>query len=418
MSEQESTALAVQQPKPTAIARVPMAVIERIDEIAGGAVELFKGSRSFAIELRMAESIGALREALTPEVMAPVMGLQNTPLGFLTDRPDGYPPAVVRDAFIEAKMRGLGATGNEFNIIGARFYAAKAGLRRKIHDTEGLSDYKTYLAVPRSVNNGEGAVVDCKATWRMHGGTEQSLEASIPVKVNKGQGVDAILGKATRKLDARVLERLTGVTTPDGDATDVDVVEAPTRVTAPPPPLGASSPASPRPVTAPLDDLFGDDAEYKVYRDRLAVATSFDELKNVAQQIVASQKRGALNEEETDALRKQWEAARARVHAAAVAAEPAEPAAAPVTEPAAVPSTPPTVPAVGGFASDDEVGELTLRFVDVDTQKDLDAVAAGIGKLKLSPAQRSAVNHAYGEARQRVKDVAAGKVAPMPKAEG
>lgn len=230
MSTNDNTALAV---------RRGTAVVARIDEIAGGAMELFKQAGSFAAELAVAQAISDMRAALTPEVMKPVMALANTDLGFRTDRdPNGpggkgsYSLDVVRECFIEAKLRGFHAIGNEFNIISGRFYAAKAGLRRKVMTWPGLTDFKDHFEVPR--NGTGGAIVKCSAKWKLDGSPD-AIEEEIPVKVNEYMGADAILGKAQRKLLKRVHDRLGGVSTPDGEVGDAIDTPPQEPITAPPP---------------------------------------------------------------------------------------------------------------------------------------------------------------------------------------
>jgi hypothetical protein len=211
-----------------------MTVARRVDEIASGAMELFKSSGSFESELAVARAVSDLRAALTAEMMQPVMALMNTDLGFRTDRDpkvtpkdkDGnlltpYPMEVVRECLIEALLRGFHTVGNEWNIIAGRFYACKNGFRRKVVQFDGVTDFKDTYEVPRLVGE-KGAVVKCKATWRK-GGTADSLEREFPIRVNFGMGADAILGKAQRKLLAAVHDRLLGVITPEGDVGDIEV---------------------------------------------------------------------------------------------------------------------------------------------------------------------------------------------------
>jgi hypothetical protein len=222
----------------TALARIEKQteIATRVDEIAAGAMAIFQAPNSFAAELQLARAIGDLRMTLAPEVMEPVMALQNTKLGFLTDQKGGYPAEVVRDVLIEAKLRGYHAIGNEFNIIKGGFYAAKNGVRRKV--LELVTDLKESYGVPKSSNG--GAVVACKATWKRTG-VGDALDAEIPVRVNDQMGADAILGKAERKFLARILARVSGVITPDGDVEDQgaaggDVIDVtPEKPTAPPP---------------------------------------------------------------------------------------------------------------------------------------------------------------------------------------
>ncbi len=111
---------------------------KRIDQIAGGAMELFKHAGSFEAELAVAQAVADLRAVLTPEAMQPIMALMNTDLGFRTDRDPKVTPRdkegnpmtpysvdVVRECFIEAKLRGFHAVGNEWNIIASRFHVAR-----------------------------------------------------------------------------------------------------------------------------------------------------------------------------------------------------------------------------------------------------------------------------------------------------
>src|SRR5699024_6704028 len=120
-----------------------------------------------------------------------------------------YSVEVVRECFIESKLRGFHAVGNEWNIIAGRFYACKSGFRRQVTQWPGLTDFKDNYEVPRLIGD-KGAVVKCRATWNKEG-IAQSIEREIPVRVNHGMGSDAILGKAQRKLLAAVHDRLTGV---------------------------------------------------------------------------------------------------------------------------------------------------------------------------------------------------------------
>lgn len=219
-------------PQQAMIVPGPQAVA-RIDEIAGAATGLFADARaaiSFREELAVAQAINDMRAALTPEVMAPLMALMNSDLGFRTDRDpmqgertgrrvDPYPVDVVRECFIEAKLRGFRSVGNEWNIISGRFYAAKNGLRRKVLEYPGLTDYREVLGLPRVAADKGGATVHCRATWKRDG-IADALEDDFPIRLNSYMGADAILGKAQRKLLARVYHRLGGIMTPEGEASD------------------------------------------------------------------------------------------------------------------------------------------------------------------------------------------------------
>ena len=222
--EQESAKLA----KRTEFAKVA----RKMDELALAAQGAFaiKGNfeRTFALGAAMAD----LRDALDPKIMASIMKLQNTKLGFRTDLERGYPEPVVRDAVIEATVWGLQCVGNQFNIISGGFYATKEGYTYLLRNMPGLEDMRFIYhpaVISESSTSGtrkdgtpyqkierEGkTVVD--VSWVYHGvrGMER-LEFCI--RVNAGMSQDAIMGKAERKAKKWLFERLTDRYMPDGEA--------------------------------------------------------------------------------------------------------------------------------------------------------------------------------------------------------
>jgi len=172
----------------------------------------------------MASGIRQLRELITDDAMKDVMQLQGTSLGFRTDkdRDSGYSVAIVKDALIEASLRGLRPIGNEWNIISGRVYVTKEGFARLVREYPGMSDLELTPSVPRMKDG--GALVTYRARFKIDG-VPVEIEREIPVKVNNGMGADAILGKATRKMLCAVYERLTGseYSLPEGDVTDVAI---------------------------------------------------------------------------------------------------------------------------------------------------------------------------------------------------
>lgn len=184
--------------------------IDRIDEIvAESNLASMEATGRFRRAFVLAEAVQQLNTLITPDMLTSVMRLQGQSLGFRTDRDDkgGYPAEVVKQCLIEALLRGAYPVGNEFNIIAHRPYITKEGLTRMVREFPGLANLKLGFGVPRNVVG--GAIVKCSATWTLSGGSD-SIECEIPIRVNSGMGVDAILGKATRKLLARVHQRLTG----------------------------------------------------------------------------------------------------------------------------------------------------------------------------------------------------------------
>lgn len=115
-----------------------------------------------------------LREAFTPEVMGAFMSLQNTALGFRTDKAQGgYPEDVVKEAVIEASLRGLSPVGNQFNIISGRMYVTKEGFQFLLSQVPGLR-YGLNLAVPVMKNG--GAIVTASMRWQIGDGAQCSAE--------------------------------------------------------------------------------------------------------------------------------------------------------------------------------------------------------------------------------------------------
>lgn len=178
-----------------------------LDAIAeNAALSLAQSDGAFHKAHIMATAIQDLKTMIDP-MMPAFMPLQGTALGFKADAT--YPPDIVRDAVIEATLRGVQTVGNQFNIISGRCYITREGYEHKLRNLKGLADFKPNYGVPKMHPSGEGAIVECNASWSFKGSADE-MRAEIPVRVNKGMGTDAILGKATRKFLKRVFERITG----------------------------------------------------------------------------------------------------------------------------------------------------------------------------------------------------------------
>lgn len=174
----------------------------------------------------MAQAVRQLREYLTNDRMLAIMELQGTSLGFRTDRDrgddgrpgPGYPMATVRDCALEAMIRGVMPVGNEFNIIAARAYITREGFTRLVREYPGLSNLVLCPGIPKALE--KGGIVPFTATFQLNG-ESKTLVRDIPVKVNSGQGVDAMIGKGTRKMLAYIYATITGSTFfPDGEIDD------------------------------------------------------------------------------------------------------------------------------------------------------------------------------------------------------
>lgn len=157
----------------------------------------------------MADGIDQLRKLLDDKFMGRyVMPLMGSSLGFRTDdRP--YNVADVRECVIVALLQGFRWIGNEFNIISGRTYFTKEGLARRVREWPGLTNLMLEQGTIRWGSDGSGMVVPFTMSWCMNG-TPVKTARDIPVRLNKGQGADAGLGKATRKALATVFGMLTG----------------------------------------------------------------------------------------------------------------------------------------------------------------------------------------------------------------
>lgn len=173
------------------------------------------GANEAVKALIIARSVKQFKSLLSDAVMADIMELQGSPLGFKVDKREGYPVAVVRDCIVQAFMRGLRVTGNEINIIAGNLYVTKEGFDRLLSEMPGLSNLKIQLGVPTTSDT--GALVPARAEWRMNGVPDEivwekevTADYRIPIRVNSAMGIDAILGKAKSKVLRNIYARVSG----------------------------------------------------------------------------------------------------------------------------------------------------------------------------------------------------------------
>jgi hypothetical protein len=179
------------------------------------------GMQGFEKAFLIAEATAKLKAALTPEYMKPIMELQNTKLGFMTDKKEGgYPESVVKNCLIEAVLTGVQPFGNQFNIIAGNCYITKEGFGHLLKNTEGLT-YEIIPQLPRiDAAKGSAAIV-MKIEWS-YKDQKKTREIEFPIKVNQFMGADAVIGKATRKARAWLFNTIHNTEVADGDVMDVD----------------------------------------------------------------------------------------------------------------------------------------------------------------------------------------------------
>ena len=241
----ESTAVSVRDPQNPAWVQLDDAARKMGLIVAGS-------DNPFTNALRVANGAAVIRRALTPEIMAPIMELQNSTLGFLTDKPGdehsagGYPPEIVKDCVIHAMRDGLSIVGNQFNILAGRYYVTKAGLAEMLNRTgvpyqitPGVpqilreTEWKTNAQTGKRVCAKGEAIAPVEIRWNQSGEWE-TANMKFSVAVNVGMGADAITGKAVRKARAWLLERIRCEEVPTGEVEDagapvVDVTPEPAK---------------------------------------------------------------------------------------------------------------------------------------------------------------------------------------------
>lgn len=203
---------------------------------------------TFSDTLKLAEGIKTLRQVFLnhPGIKEIVTAMQDTKLGFLTDRSPSavarsqgekkltpYTYSEVAECCIEAMLKGFRITNNEFNIISKAFYPAKNGKYRKIMEHPDVAEFDFTNTSPAYEQDFKYAKVKCFASWKQKG-KRRTIGLSDPTKgkedtlifrirVNAGMGEDAVIGKALSKLFGRVLSRIEGRVLPE--STDIEFGE-------------------------------------------------------------------------------------------------------------------------------------------------------------------------------------------------
>jgi hypothetical protein len=209
-------------------------LVAALDKAAESGLLAFTETSKFKQAFMVASAINELKAILTPEVMKPFMALQNTSLGFKTDKANGgYPLDTVRECIITATLNGVHCVNNEFNIISGQCYITKNGFGHKLKDIQ-MNGWKSgnreikgfgWTEIPGvpTMHNG-GAIIKYQLEWTVNGKSYER-ELTLAIRVNSGMGADAIIGKACRKARAWLYSTITGMELGEGDVDDIEVVD-------------------------------------------------------------------------------------------------------------------------------------------------------------------------------------------------
>jgi len=180
------------------------------------ASQLNKFEKAFAL----ADARKNLITLLDKSVMSTFMSLQNSALGFKTDKTDPgkmYGEGVVRNAIIQAVLTGVQVVDNHFNIIAGNCYITKEGFGYLLKNIKGLS-YEIIPGIPTT--QGNLATIKVELSWN-YKGEQDKRELKLPVKTNAYMGADGVIGKAIRKTRKWLYEKITDIEIPDGDESEL-----------------------------------------------------------------------------------------------------------------------------------------------------------------------------------------------------
>jgi hypothetical protein len=212
-------------------------------------------------ELERGLGIATLKENMSAEVVIALRALQNTAIGFKTDKQrDGYADNVLVACACMALGDGLSLTGNQWNIISGQYFVAKDGWRAKLKKL-GAVRISVEAGMPEEEEAGpqnqNGA---CRFSAKFSGRASCAIgQHTYQIESRKGEWLDTrlLLSSYTRELsdaadqmrgkaEARLLKKLYYFASgeayvPDGEElAAVEVVE-PARIT--------EAPAPPEPQT-------------------------------------------------------------------------------------------------------------------------------------------------------------------------
>jgi hypothetical protein len=173
-------------------------------------------------ELERGLGIATLKENMPAEVVIGLRALQNTAIGFRTDKRDGYGDSVLVACACMALGDGLSLTGNQWNIISGQYFVAKDGWRAKLKKL-GAVRISVEAGMPEDEEAGpqnqNGA---CRFSAKFSGRASCAIgQHTYQIESRKGEWLDTrlLLSSYTRELsdaadqmrgkaEARLLKKL------------------------------------------------------------------------------------------------------------------------------------------------------------------------------------------------------------------
>lgn len=176
-----------------------------------------------------------IKKQISGKVLEIVKDLMNTGLGFKTDRNPNdpqcrikeiYSDEIIKNCVTQAIMHGLRIHGNEFNILGGNFYATKEGLERIVNRNPDL-EKKIAIKSRGFKKSPETDIWALSYEYEFKLKDRQEIKDDTTVYVRGKQGnyeitLDAVLGKARRKVLKTIYNQMTQGFFLLEDADDVD----------------------------------------------------------------------------------------------------------------------------------------------------------------------------------------------------
>lgn len=188
--------------------------------------EVARMNNDITKSLYMADAVNQLRIVMKSDEISNVLSsMQNSSVGFKTDRQSGYQKEVLVDCAIEALSMGLFLHGNEFNIIGGNCYPAQRGFERLLREYCITHNIKRQFInrIPKFVEQrGKQNVfeVTYDVIWKK---PNEEKESTVLKWHLVGMTHDQVIGKAKKRAYQWLYNELSNNSLPLDDEGDFDI---------------------------------------------------------------------------------------------------------------------------------------------------------------------------------------------------